>query len=477
MTENRTEGAPEKKAGRRARIMETALRDAHQSLIATRMSTRDMIPVLERMDAVGYWALEMWGGATFDSCMRFLDEDPWERLRVIRSRIKNTKLQMLLRGQNLVGYRHYADDVVREFVKRAVGGGIDIIRVFDALNDLRNMEVAADQVKKEGAHLQLCISYTISPVHTLDAFAEMALEMAGMGADSIAIKDMAGLLSPVDCARLVRAIRARTDLPIQLHSHYTSGLASMTYYAGLRAGADIVDTAISPFSMGTSQPPTESLVAALAGGDLDTGISLDKLIPVEEYFKTLREKYRKLLPDIGGVNINILRYQVPGGMYSNLVNQLKEQNALDKLEDVMNEIPVVRKAMGYPPLVTPTSQIVGTQATLNVLTGQRWKVIPKEVKQYFLGYYGTAPAPLDPEVQRLAIGDEEPITCRPGERIPPEMDAARRAVDAWSLQPEDALTWIMFPQVAKDFLPRKYARVTRRDVGLQDLVEEAAYPI
>ena len=477
MTENRTEGVPGKKAGRRARIMETALRDAHQSLIATRMSTRDMIPVLERMDAVGYWALEMWGGATFDSCMRFLDEDPWERLRVIRSRIKNTKLQMLLRGQNLVGYRHYADDAVREFVKRAVGGGIDIIRVFDALNDLRNMEVAADQVKKEGAHLQLCISYTISPVHTLDAFAEMALEMAGMGADSIAIKDMAGLLSPVDCARLVRAIRARTDLPIQLHSHYTSGLASMTYYAGLRAGADIVDTAISPFSMGTSQPPTESLVAALAGGDLDTGISLDKLIPVEEYFKTLREKYRKLLPDIGGVNINILRYQVPGGMYSNLVNQLKEQNALDKLEDVMNEIPVVRKAMGYPPLVTPTSQIVGTQATLNVLTGQRWKVIPKEVKQYFLGYYGTAPAPLDPEVQRLAIGDEEPITCRPGERIPPEMDAARRAVDAWSLQPEDALTWIMFPQVAKDFLPRKYARVTRRDVGLQDLVEEAAYPI
>ena len=477
MTENRTEGAQEEKAGRRARIMETALRDAHQSLIATRMSTRDMIPVLERMDAVGYWALEMWGGATFDSCMRFLDEDPWERLRVIRSRIKNTKLQMLLRGQNLVGYRHYADDAVREFVKRAVGGGIDIIRVFDALNDLRNMEVAADQVKKEGAHLQLCISYTISPVHTLDAFAEMALKMAGMGADSIAVKDMAGLLNPVDCVRLVGAIRARTDLPIQLHSHYTSGLASMTYYAGLRAGADIVDTAISPFSMGTSQPPTESLVAALAGGDLDTGISLDKLIPVEEYFKTLREKYRKLLPDIGGVDINILRYQVPGGMYSNLVNQLREQNALDKLEDVMNEIPVVRRAMGYPPLVTPTSQIVGTQATLNVLTGQRWKVIPKEVKQYFLGYYGTAPAPLDPEVQRLAIGDEEPITCRPGERIPPEMDAARRAVDAWSLQPEDALTWIMFPQVAKDFLPRKYARVTRRDVGLQDLVEEAAYPI
>ena len=477
MTEKRNEGTPVKKAGRKARVMETALRDAHQSLIATRMSTKDMIPVLERMDAVGYWALEMWGGATFDSCMRFLNEDPWERLRVIRSRVKNTKLQMLLRGQNLVGYRHYADDAVREFVKRAVGDGIDIIRIFDALNDLRNMEVAADQVKKEGAHLQLCIAYTLSPVHTLDAFAETALKMAGMGADSIAIKDMAGLLNPVDCAQLVRAIRTRTELPIQLHSHYTSGLASMTYYAGLEAGADIVDTAISPFSMGTSQPPTESLVAALAGGELDTGITLDSLIPVEAYFKTLRDKYKDLLPDIGGVDINILRYQIPGGMYSNLVNQLKEQKALDKLEDVMNEIPVVRRAMGYPPLVTPTSQIVGTQATLNVLTGRRWKVIPKEVKQYFLGYYGTAPAPLDPEVQKLAIGDEEPITCRPGERIPPEMETARKAAEAWALQPEDALTWIMFPQVAKDFLPRKYARLTHRDVGFDAFVDGAAYPV
>ena len=482
MTEKKNEGASQaasknKGAARRARVMETALRDAHQSLIATRMSTKDMIPVLEKMDEVGYWALEMWGGATFDSCMRFLDEDPWERLRVIRARIRRTKLQMLLRGQNLVGYRHYADDAVREFVKRAVGNGIDIIRVFDALNDLRNMEVAADQVKREGAHLQLCISYTLSPVHTLDAFAEMALKMAGMGADSIAVKDMAGLLNPVDCVRLVRAIRSRTDLPIQLHSHYTSGLASMTYYAGLEAGADIVDTAISPFSMGTSQPPTESLVAALAGGELDTGISLDRLVPVEEYFKKLRDKYKDLLPDIGGVDINILRYQIPGGMYSNLVSQLKEQKALDKLEDVMNEIPVVRKAMGYPPLVTPTSQIVGTQATLNVLTGQRWKVIPKEVKQYFLGYYGTAPAPLDPEVQKLAIGDEEPITCRPGEKIPAEMEEARKSAEAWTLQPEDALTWIMFPQVAKDFLPRKYARLTCRDVGFGDFVDGAAYPV
>ena len=462
---------------RRVRITETVLRDAHQSLIATRMSTKDMLPILERMDEVGYWALEMWGGATFDSCMRFLDEDPWDRLRLIRSRVKKTKLQMLLRGQNLVGYRHYADDAVREFVKRAVGGGIDIIRVFDALNDLRNMEVAADQVKKEGAHLQLCISYTLSPVHTLEAFAEMAQRMVEMGADSIAIKDMAGLLNPVDCAKLVRAIKERVSLPIEIHSHSTTGLASMTYYAGLEAGADIVDTAISPFSLGTSQPPTESMVAALAGGELDTGIDLEKLLPVCEHFKKVREKYKALLPAVAGVNINILRYQIPGGMYSNLVNQLKEQNALDKLEDVLKEVPVVRKAMGYPPLVTPSSQMVGTQATLNVLTGQRWKVIPKEVKQYFLGYYGTAPAPLDPEVQKLAIGDEEPITCRPGEKIPPEMEAARRAAEAWSLQPEDALTWIMFPQVAKEFLPRKYARVTRRDVGLEDLVEEAAYPV
>ncbi|GHV46582.1 pyruvate carboxylase [Synergistales bacterium] len=462
---------------RPAKIMETALRDAHQSLFATRMRTSDMTPILEQMDNAGFYALEMWGGATFDSCMRFLDEDPWERLRIIRKHIKKAKLQMLLRGQNLVGYRHYADDTVREFVKYAVGNGIDIIRVFDALNDLRNMEIAADQVKKEGAHLQMCISYTLSPVHTLDAFAEMAYNMKKMGADSIAIKDMAGLLNPVDCVKLVKAIKEKTGLPLELHSHYTSGLASMTYYAGLEAGADIVDTAISPLSMGTSQPPTESLVAALAGGDLDTGIKLEDLIPVAEHFKKVREKYSSLIADIGGVDVNILRYQVPGGMYSNLVNQLKEQKSLDKLEAVMNEIPVVRKAMGYPPLVTPTSQIVGTQATMNILTGQRWKVIPKEVKQYFLGYYGTAPAPLDPDVQKLAIGDETPITCRPGEMIAPEMEGAKRDAEAWALQPEDALTWIMFPQIAKDFLPKKYAKANKRDVGLGELTDGAAYAV
>ena len=474
----KAESAKEHTSGvRRVGIMETALRDAHQSIMATRLRTEDMLPVVEAMDEVGYAALEVWGGATFDTCMRFLDEDPWERLRLLRKRFKKTKLQMLLRGQNLVGYRHYGDDVVREFVKRAVGNGIDIIRVFDALNDLRNMEVAADQAKKEGTHLQMALSYTISPAHTLEAFADLSVRMKEMGADSLCIKDMAGLLSPVAARSLVRSMKERTGLPIQVHSHYTSGMAAMSYLAGIEAGADIVDCAISPFAMGTSQPATETLVAALAGGEFDTGISLEKLAPVSRYFKEMAEKYHKLMMGLEGVDINILLYQIPGGMYSNLVSQLKEQNSLDKLEAVMDEIPIVRKAMGYPPLVTPTSQIVGTQATLNVLTGKRWKVIPKEVKQYFMGYYGTAPAPLDPEVQKLAIGDEEPITCRPGEKIAPELEEARKAAAAWMLQPEDALTWLMFPQVAKDFLPKKYARCTKRDVGLDVLVDNAAYPV
>ena len=448
---------------KKVRITETALRDAHQSLIATRMRTEDMLPVLEYMDNAGYWALEMWGGATFDSAMRFLDEDPWERLRLIRARVKNAKLQMLLRGQNLVGYRHYADDVVREFVKKAVGNGIDIVRCFDALNDLRNVEIAADQVKKEGAHLQLCMSYTLSPVHTLESFAGMAKQMQDMGADSIAIKDMAGLIGPIDCSRLVKAIKEKVDIPVELHSHYTTGLASMAYLAGIEAGAEIVDTAISPFALGTSQPPTESIVAALENSAWDTGIKIDKLLPITMHFKKLREKYKDLLPEIAGVDINILRYQIPGGMYSNMVNQLREMNALD------------RKAMGYPPLVTPSSQMVGTQATVNVLRG-RWKSFPKEIRQYFLGYYGQPPAPVDPEVQKMAIGNEEPITCRPGEKIAPEMEQARKDAQPWMLQPEDALTWIMFPQVAKDFLPKKYARANKRDVGLQAQAAPEAYP-
>ncbi len=462
---------------RRVGIMETALRDAHQSIMATRLRTEDMLPVAEAMDEVGYASLEVWGGATFDTCMRFLDEDPWERLRLLRKRFKKTKLQMLLRGQNLVGYRHYGDDVVREFVKRAVGNGIDIIRVFDALNDLRNMEVAADQVKKEGTHLQMALSYTISPVHTLETFADLSVRMKEMGADSLCIKDMAGLLSPVAARSLVLSMKERTGLPVQVHSHYTSGMAAMSYLAGIEAGADIVDCAISPFAMGTSQPATETLVAALAGGTFDTGISLDKLEPVSRYFKDMAEKYHKLMMGLDGVDINILLYQIPGGMYSNLVSQLKEQNALEKLGTVLQEVPRVRREMGYPPLVTPTSQLVGSQAAANILVGERWKVVPKEVRMYFLGYYGTSPAPVDPEVARKATGGEEPITCRPGEKLGEELPGARAAVGPYMLQPEDLLSYVLFPSVAKDFLVRKFARETKQNPGVQVSEEGVGAPV
>ena len=461
----------------KVRVTETALRDAHQSLMATRMRIEDMLPVAEMMDEIGYHSLEVWGGATFDSCMRFLDEDPWERLRGLRKMFKKTKLQMLLRGQNIVGYRHYADDTVREFVKRAVGNGLDIIRIFDALNDLRNMEVAADQVKKEGAHLQLSISYTLSPVHTLSAFADLSVKMKEMGADSICIKDMAGLLSPVDASKLVKAIKKNTGLPVQVHSHYTSGMASMAYLASIEAGADVVDCAISPFSMGTSQPPTESLVAALAGGPYDTEMKLEKLVPVANHFKQIRGKYKDIFVSLTAVDVNVLIYQIPGGMYSNLESQLKEQNAMNRLDEVLQEVPRVRKEMGYPPLVTPTSQLVGTQATLNVLVGERWKIIPKEVRSYLMGYYGKPPAEVDPEIRKKAIGDEVPITCRPGEKIEPEMEEAKKAVEAWALQPEDALSYALFPAVAKDFLMKKYAQKTKRDIGLETLVDGTGYPV
>ncbi|HPU68272.1 MAG TPA: oxaloacetate decarboxylase subunit alpha [Acetomicrobium flavidum] len=458
-------------------ITETVLRDAHQSLMATRMRTEDMLDIAAKMDEVGYYSLEMWGGATFDAAMRFLEEDPWERLRALRRVVKKTKLQMLLRGQNLVGYKHYPDDVVREFVKRAVGNGLDIIRIFDALNDLRNMEVAADQVKKEGAHLQLSICYTISPVHTLESFVELALKMKDMGADSICIKDMAGLLSPVAAYRLVRAIKDRCDLPLQVHTHYTSGMGSMAYLAAVLAGADIIDCAISPFAMGTSQPPTESLVAALKDSIYDTEIELQELVPIANYFKEIRNKYKDLIVGLTGVDINVLIYQIPGGMYSNLVSQLKEQNALDKLDLVLKEVPQVRREMGYPPLVTPTSQIVGTQATLNVLVGKRWHIVPNEVKMYFLGYYGRPPAPVDPEVAKRVIGDEKPIECRPGEILPPGLEEARKAIEPWILQPEDVLSYALFPNVAKDFLIKKFARTLKRDVGFEEPIEGVAYPV
>jgi len=465
--------------GKRKKVLvtETVLRDAHQSLMATRMRTKDMLSIAARMDEIGYYSFEMWGGATFDAAMRFLDEDPWDRLRALRRVVKKTKLQMLLRGQNLVGYKHYPDDVVREFVKRAVGNGLDIIRVFDALNDLRNMEVAADQVKKEGAHLQLSICYTISPVHTLESFAKLALEMKDMGADSICIKDMAGLLSPVVAYRLVRAIKEKCDLPVHVHTHYTSGMGSMAYLAAVLAGADIIDCAISPFAMGTSQPPTESLVAALKDSIYDTGIELQDLVPIANHFKVVREENKDLIVGLTGVDINVLIYQIPGGMYSNLVSQLKEQNALEKLEEVLREVPKVRREMGYPPLVTPTSQLVGTQATLNVLVGKRWHIVPNEVKMYFLGYYGRPPAQVDPEIAKKVVGDEEPITCRPGEILEPGLEEAREAIKPWILQPEDVLTYALFPNVAKDFLVRKFARTLKRDVGFEEPIEGVAYPV
>ena len=471
-----TKAAPAKRT-KRPGITETCFRDAHQSIMATRLSTADMLPICEAIDEVGYHSLEMWGGATFDACMRFLDEDPWERLRTIKKHLKKTKTQMLLRGQNILGYRHYSDEVVREFVKRAIGNGMDIVRVFDALNDLRNMSVAADAVKKEGGELQLAISYTSSPVHTLEAFTKQAQEMVSMGADSICIKDMAGLLTPVAARELVAAIKSKVDIPLQVHSHYTTGLASMTYFAALEAGADVVDCAISPFSMGTSQPATEAMVAALRGSELDTGIELEKLLPIADYYKGLREKYKDLIMGISGVNVNILLYQIPGGMYSNLQSQLKEANALNRLREVMEEIPRVRKEMGYPPLVTPTSQIVGTQATMNVIAGERWKMIPKEVKQYFMGYYGRTPAPVDPEIQKKVLGEEKPITCRPAEKIAPELAQAEKEIGMYATQPEDLLSYVLFPQVAKTFLPAKYMKQNKTDLGMQEQFSEDAYPV
>ena len=467
--EKKTSYIPRPKAPARPKfrvgITETCFRDAHQSIMATRLKTEDMLPICEAMDEVGYHAIEMWGGATFDSCMRFLNEDPWERLRQIKSRLKKTPTQMLLRGQNVVGYRHYADDTVREFVQKAVENGVDIVRVFDALNDTRNMEVAADAVKKAGASLQLTISYTVSPFHTLETFTKQASDMADMGADSICIKDMAGLLTPTAASALIRGIRTVTDLPIEVHTHYTTGLAAMTYYAAIEAGADIVDCAISPFAMGTSQPATEAIVAALANSEYDTGISLESLLPVAKHYEGLREKYKDIIMGVKGVNVNILMYQIPGGMYSNMQSQLKEGGCLDKFQEVLEEVPRVRKEMGYPPLVTPTSQIVGTQAAMNVITGKRWSAIPNEVRQYFRGYYGKTPAPVDPEIQKLVLKDEQPITCRPGELIEPELKNARKEIKNFILQDEDVLSYIMFPQVAKKFLMDKFTKHTMVNCG------------
>lgn len=463
----------------KVKITETVLRDGHQSLIATRMSTAEMVPILETMDNVGYHALEMWGGATYDACLRFLDEDPWDRLRVIRKNIKNTKLQMLLRGQNLLGYKHYADDVVEEFVNKAIGNGIDIIRIFDALNDTRNLESAIAATKKYGGHAQGCVSYTISPVHTNDMFVTLGKEVEQMGADSFCIKDMAGLLDPYETYDLVKALKSEISIPIELHTHATSGLGSMTYMKAAEAGVDIIDTAISPFAEGTSQPPTEPMVAAFKNTEYDTGLDMDALNLVCEYFKPIREKFIEnglLSSKLMGVDINTLLYQVPGGMLSNLVSQLKEAGAMDKFDDVLKEVPKVREDFGYPPLVTPSSQIVGTQAVLNVLMGERYKMVPNEARQLVKGMYGKTTVPIKEEVVKKILGDEEQVTVRPADLIKPELEQARKDCAVYMEQEEDVLTQAFFPKVAQDFFKSRAAKKYKLDFNLLD-EENSVYPV
>ena len=439
-------------------VTETALRDAHQSLIATRMPIEDMLPILDKMDKIGYHSIECWGGATFDACLRFLNEDPWERLRILRKNLPNTKLQMLFRGQNMLGYRHYADDVLEYFVQRTVANGIDIIRIFDALNDIKNLQVAIKAAKKEGAHAQVAISYTTGPVFTHEYYVEYAKRIADAGAGSICIKDMAALLTPSETYSLVKEIKKAVDLPIQLHTHYTSGLASMCLLKGIEAGVDIIDTAISPLALGTSHAPTESMVAALANTDYDTGLDLVALSEVREYFMTLRKKYIDsglLDPSMLATDVKALIYQVPGGMLSNLLSQLKQAGKADQLTAVLEEVPRVRKDAGYPPLVTPTSQIVGTQAVFNVIMGERYKMCNDQFKGLVAGKYGTTPVPIDPEFRKKIIGDEPAIDCRPADLLEPELDKLRAEIPEWIEQEEDVLSYAQFPKVALDFFKKR----------------------
>lgn len=443
----------------KVKITETSLRDGHQSLMATRMTTAEMIPIIKTMDKVGYYAMEVWGGATYDAEIRFLNEDPWERLREIRKRVKNTKLQMLLRGQNLLGYRHYADDIVEKFVELSIKNGIDIIRTFDALNDIRNVKKVVESTKKYGGHSQLAICYTISPVHTIEYYKKLAFEMQNMGADSIAIKDMSGILLPNVAYKLVSELKSILNIPLELHTHSTAGMAGMSVLKAIEAGVDIIDTAISPFGGGTSQPPTESIVRALQGTEYDTGLNLELLKEVEEYFKPIRKKYIDngiLNPKALEIEPNIVEYQLPGGMLSNLLSQLKAQNAQDKYEDVLREIPKVRKDLGYPPLVTPMSQMVGTQAVFNVLTGNRYKIIPKEIKDYVKGMYGKSPVPISDEIKKIIIGDEKIFTGRPADLIKDEYDLMKKEIGNLAKSDEDILTYACFPQIAKDYLKKKY---------------------
>lgn len=461
------------------KIMDTTLRDGQQSLIATRMPIEDIMPIVEKMDKAGFYSMEVWGGATFDSCLRFLKEDPWERLRKIRSVVKNTKLQMLLRGQNILGYKMYPDDVVSEFIKKSIANGIDIIRVFDALNDVRNLETSVKAIKKEKGHAQLAISYTLSDVHTLEYYTKLAKNFEEMGADSICIKDMAGLLIPKDAEALVKALKETVKVPIQVHSHYTSGVASMSYMKAVEAGADIIDTAMSPFALGTSQPATEVMVKAFEGTEYDTGISVDYLKELSDYFKPLREKAIEeglLSPKVLGADIATLLYQVPGGMLSNLVSQLKQQKAEDKYDEVLKEIPRVRADLGYPPLVTPSSQIVGTQAVMNVIMGGRYKVVTKETKALVRGEYGKTPVPISEEIKKQIIGDEKVITCRPADLLELGLPKAEEEMKNYKEQEEDVLSYALFPQVAEEFFKFRQAQKYKIDPSLAD-TENKVYPI
>ncbi len=442
---------PKRKVG----ITDTTLRDAHQSLMATRMKTEDMLPIADTIDRIGYHSVEMWGGATFDACMRYLDEDPWERLAKLREVLPQSRLQMLLRGQNLVGYHHYPDDVVQAFIKLAVKNGIDIIRIFDALNDVRNMELAMRTANEAGAHVQAAISYTLSPMHNIDHFVKLAGELEARGAESLCIKDMAGLLSPYDAYDLVTKLKENIHIPVQLHSHFTSGMAAMSYLKGIEAGCDVVDTAISALSLGSSQPATDSMVAALKGTPYDTELDLELIAEVGEYFKGIRCNYDIPVDLVLGVDASVLSYQIPGGMISNLASQLASQNSSHLLGEVLKEVPRVREELGYPPLVTPSSQIVGTQAVVNVITGERYKVVLKEVRNYLKGLYGQPPGEVDPDLLKKVLKDEEPYRGRPADLLEPELERARDEVRYYLEKEEDLLSYLLFPQVALPFFKRR----------------------
>ena len=461
------------------KITETILRDAHQSLIATRMTTEQMLPIVDKMDQVGFHAVECWGGATFDASLRFLKEDPWERLRKLRAGFKNTKLQMLFRGQNILGYNHYADDVVEYFVQKSIANGIDIIRIFDCLNDMRNLETAVKAANKENGHAQIALSYTLGDAYTLDYWKDMAKKIEDLGAKSLCIKDMAGLLTPYKATELVTALKESVDIPIDLHTHYTSGVASMNYLKAVEAGCDIIDTAMSPFALGTSQPATEVMVETFRGTPYDTGLDQNLLAEIAEYFRPMREEALAsglMNTKVLGVNIKTLMYQVPGGMLSNLVSQLKEMGQEDKYEAVLEEVPRVRKDFGEPPLVTPSSQIVGTQAVLNVVSGERYKMVTKESKKLLSGEFGQTVKPFNPEVQKKCIGDTKPITCRPADLIKPQLADIEKEMAQWKQQDEDVLSYALFPQVATEFFKYREAQKTKVDPTLADK-ENKVYPV